>query len=207
MKESLKRILILVRNRWGLSNSIKKSKESSIMILGNILHTSIRVTGNSKIILGEGCRIRNASFKVIGNNNRVELEEGVFFSGTIELFGDENLIKIGKNTRINGADFIVHNGTTVEIGSSCLFSTEIDVRTTDSHSIFNEDGERINLDKNILIGKNVWIGRMVSILKGSNIGDGSVVGSMSLVSGVIPKRVIAVGIPAKTIKENISWKE
>lgn len=207
MKKSLKRILILIRNRWGLSNSIKKSKESSIMILGNILQTSIRVTGNSKIIVGEGCRIRNASFKVIGNNNRVELEEGVFFSGTIELFGDNNLIRIGKDTRINGADFIVHNGTKVEIGSRCLFSSEIDVRTTDSHSIFNADGERINIDKNIVIGEHVWIGRMVSILKGSIIGDGSIIGSMSLVSGTIPKRVIAAGVPAKIIKENILWKE
>lgn len=207
MKERLKRILILVRNRWGLSNSIKKSKESSIMILGNILRTSIRVTGNSKIIVGEGCRIRNASFKIIGNNNSIKLEKGVFFSGTIELFGDNNLIRIGKDTRINGANFIVHNGTKVEIGSECLFSSEIDVRTTDSHSIFNADGERINLDKNIVIGEHVWIGRMVSILKGSVIGDGSVIGSMSLVSGAIPKRVIAAGVPAKIIKENILWKE
>ena len=48
---------------------------------------------------------------------------------------------------------------------------------------------------------------MVSILKGSVIGDGSVIGSMSLVSGIIPKKVIAAGVPTKTIKENILWKE
>lgn len=207
MKERLKRVLIIIRNRWGISNSIKKSSNSSVSILGNLLNTYIEVTGNSKIIIGEGCRIRNTSVIVRGNNNRVELEEGVFFSGTIELFGDNNLIKIGKDTRINGANFIVHNGTKVEIGSRCLFSTKIDVRTTDSHSIFNADGERINLDKNIVIGEHVWIGRHVSILKGSIIGEGSVVGSMSLVSGAIPKRVIAAGVPAKTIKENVMWEE
>lgn len=207
MKERLKRILISIRNRWGLSNSMKRSGNSSVSILGNLLNTSIKINGNSKIIIGEGCRIRNTSVIVIGNNNRVELEEGVFFSGSIELFGDNNLIRIGKDTRINGANFIVHNGTKVEIGSKCLFSTEIDFRTTDSHSIFNADGERINLDKNIVIGEHVWIGRMVSILKGSIIGDGSIIGSMSLVSGAIPKRVIAAGVPAKIIKENILWKE
>jgi acetyltransferase-like isoleucine patch superfamily enzyme len=207
MKERLKRLLISIRNRWGLSNSIKKSANSLVRIDGNLLNTAIRVFGDSKVIIGEGCRIRNASLIIRGNNNRIELKEGVFFSGTIELIGDENLIIIGENTRINGADFIVHNGTSVEIGSGCLFSTKIDVRTTDSHYIFNANNERINLDKNIHIGEHVWIGRMVSILKGAVIGDGSVIGSMSLVSGSIPKKVVAAGIPAKTIKENIVWKE
>ena len=207
MKEDIKRILILIRNRWGISNSIKKSRESSLIILGNILNTSIKVTGNSKISIGEGCRINNALILVIGNYNSVEIGEGVFFSGKIELIGDSNVIKIGKNTRINGAEFIVHNGTKVEIGSNCLFSTKIDVRTTDSHKVFNSEGERINFDKNIIIGEHVWIGRMVSILKGANIGDGSVIGSMSLVSGLIPKAVIAVGVPAKIIKNQITWEE
>lgn len=207
MKEKLKRILIFVRNRWGLSNSLKKSIKSKVIILGNLLHTSIQVQGNSMLIIERGCRTRNASFILNGNNNRVVLEENVFFSGKIELFGDGNEIKIGNNTRINGADFIVHNGTKVEIGTGCLFSTSIDVRTIDSHFIFNSDGERINPDRDIYIGNHVWIGRMVSILKGSQIEDGSIIGSMSLVSGFIPKDVIAVGVPAKVIKEKITWME
>lgn len=207
MKEQLKRMLIIARNRWGLSNSIKKSKGSKIIILGNLLNTCIRSQGNSLLIIEKGCRIRNASFVVKGNNNRVVIEENVFFSRTIELIGDGNEIKIGNNTRINGADFIVQNGTKIEIGSGCLFSTKIDIRTTDSHSIFNSNGERIDLDRNNHIGEHVWIGRMVSILKGSRIGDGSVVGSMSLVSGIIPNEVIAAGVPAKVIKEKIIWKE
>ena len=207
MKEKLKKILILIRNRWGLSNTLKKSRSSKVIILGNLLHTSIRVEGNSVLVIERGCRTRNASFILNGNNNLIVLEENVFFSGKIELFGDGNEIRIGNNTRINGADFIVHNGTKVQIGTSCLFSTNIDVRTTDSHFIFNSEGERINPDRNINIGNNVWIGRMVSILKGSQIEDGSVIGSMSLVSGFIPKKVIAVGVPAKVIKENITWKE
>ena len=136
----------------------------------------------------------------------MELEEGVSFSGTVELFGDGKVLKIGRNTLINGADFIVHNGTKVKISANCLFSTKIDIRTTDSHSIFNSNGERTNFDRDIFIGEHVWIGRMVSILKGSNIGDGSVIGSMSLVSGTVSKKVMAAGIPAKTIKENLSWK-
>lgn len=207
MKAKLKRMLILLRNRWGLSNTLKKSKESKVIILGNLVHTSIKVQGNSMLVIENGCRIRNAIIVLNGNNNRVILGENVCFSGKIELFGDGNEIKIGNNTRINSADFIVHNGTKLEIGKNCLFSSNIDVRTTDSHIILNADGGRINPDKNVFIGNYVWIGRMVSILKGSQIDDGSVIGSMSLVSGFIPKEVLAAGVPAKIIKENITWME
>jgi len=207
MKQKLKKFVIFARNRWSLSNSLKKSKESKVLILGNLLDTRIRVQDNSILTIEKGCKIRKASFVLKGSNNRVLIEENVFFSGKIELIGDGNELIIGNHTRINGAEFIVHNGTKIEVGSHSLFSTNIDVRTTDSHSIFNIDGKRINPDKNIYIGEHVWIGRMVSILKGANIGSGSVIGSMSLVSGNIPNEVIAAGVPAKTIKENIRWKE
>ena len=207
IKQKIKRVLLLIRNKWGVSNSIKTSRNSKKVILGNILNTKIQIQGDSDIIIKDGCRLRNALILVRGNNNQVILEEGSFFSGRIELFGDNNTLKIGRNTKINGADFIIHNGTKVEIGSRCLFSTKIDIRTTDSHKIYNSEGEQINSDRDIYIGEHVWIGRLVSILKGAHIGDGSVIGSMSLVSGSIPNHVIAAGIPAKPIKEKIYWEE
>lgn len=207
MKKQLKRKLILLRNRWALSNSIKVSSDGSKRILGNLLHTKISVKGNSNLIIEKGCRLRNAILLIRGNNNQLILEEGVLFSGRIELFGDNNFMRIGKHTNINGADFIVHNGTKIEIGPRCLFSTKIDVRTTDSHKIYNAEGDQINMDRDIFIGEHVWIGRMVSILKGAKIGDGSVIGSMSLVSGSIPNNAVSVGVPAKPIKDNITWKD
>lgn len=207
MKQQFKKKLILLRNRWALSNSIKVSRDGSAKIFGNLLHTKISVKGNSTIAIGKGCRLRNATLLIRGNNNKLVLEEGVLFIGRIELFGDNNLLHIGKFTNINGADFIVHNGTKVEIGDRCLFSSNIDIRTTDSHKIFNADGEHINTDRDIFIGEHVWIGRMVSVLKGVKIGAGSVIGAMSVVSGTIPNNVIAVGIPARPIKHGVSWQQ
>ncbi|MEM9160901.1 MAG: acyltransferase [Verrucomicrobiota bacterium] len=206
MNQSLRNILVKLRNRWSFSNTIKQSRDSSVEISGNLIATKVFIEGSSELYVGKGCRLRNALIQARGKNNKIVLSENVFFSGKIEVIGDDNEIRIGENTRINGADLYAHNGTEISIGLNCLFSTRIDIRTTDSHPIFDSDGNRINPDRDVHIGNCVWIGRGASILKGSEIGDGSVIGSMSLVSGDIPNRVIAAGVPAKPIRNDITWK-
>ncbi|WP_431199019.1 acyltransferase [Mucilaginibacter sp. P25] len=47
----------------------------------------------------------------------------------------------------------------------------------------------------------VWLGENVCVLGGAHIGKRSVIGSNSVVSGVIPPFSIAVGNPAKVIKQ------
>lgn len=52
----------------------------------------------------------------------------------------------------------------------------------------------------IRICRNVWIGEKVSILPGVTIGEGSIIGANSVVTHDIPSYCIAVGSPAKVIK-------
>ena len=46
-----------------------------------------------------------------------------------------------------------------------------------------------------------WIGAHVTVLKGVTIGDGSVVGAGSVVTKSLPAGVIAVGNPARVVKQ------
>ena len=55
--------------------------------------------------------------------------------------------------------------------------------------------------KPIAIGNDVWNGGNASILPGVTIGDGAVIGAGSLVTKDIPAWTLAVGRPAKVIKE------
>lgn len=48
---------------------------------------------------------------------------------------------------------------------------------------------------------NVWLGAKVTILCGMTVGSGSVVGANAVVTHNIPANQIAVGVPAKAIKE------
>lgn len=53
----------------------------------------------------------------------------------------------------------------------------------------------------IEIGNNVWIADRVSILGGVSIGDNVIIGAGSIVTHDIPSNSIAVGAPAKIIKQ------
>ncbi|MDQ0890861.1 acetyltransferase-like isoleucine patch superfamily enzyme [Paenibacillus sp. V4I9] len=51
------------------------------------------------------------------------------------------------------------------------------------------------------IGSGVWLGQNVAILAGSKIGERSIIGAGSIVTGEIPPYSIAVGSPARVIKQ------
>lgn len=52
----------------------------------------------------------------------------------------------------------------------------------------------------IVIGEDCWIGSNVTILGGVKIGNGCVIGAGSIVTKNIPDYSVAVGNPARVIK-------
>jgi acetyltransferase-like isoleucine patch superfamily enzyme len=53
----------------------------------------------------------------------------------------------------------------------------------------------------ISIGSDVWIGAHVTVVDGVSIGDGAVIGAGSVVTHDVPPRVVAVGVPARRLRE------
>ena len=51
----------------------------------------------------------------------------------------------------------------------------------------------------------MWRGMNVTILKGVHIGTGAVIAAGAVVTKDIPAGCLAAGVPAKVIRENISW--
>ena len=58
----------------------------------------------------------------------------------------------------------------------------------------------------VRIGKNVWIGRNVCIMPGVSIGDGVTIGANAVVTKDIPEFSVAVGVPAKVVRQIDSEK-
>lgn len=162
---------------------------------------------NNKIFVNKHCILENLHISIIGNNCILILDEHVTIrAGKIIIQGDSAEVTISKETTIRDAQIISEEDySSVFIGEDCMFSYGVIMRTSDSHSILNVNKERINKAKNIKIGNHVWVAQNVAILKGTIIGDNSVIGYGSVCAGFIPTNVVAVGSPARIVKENINW--
>lgn len=203
---TLKSILLRLRNRFHPGNSVRLGRGSVFHNEGNTTGLFIRGGDDNRIHIATGARLRGLIIDIKGSGNEVRIGADVFLSGQIDILGTGNLVEIGSGTRINHAFLLAHNGHRITIGEQCLFSTGIDIRTTDSHRIMDASGNRINEDADVHIEPHCWLGMDVLVLKGSRIAEGCVVGARSTVSGDIPPRSLCAGTPARVLRQEISWK-
>lgn len=163
--------------------------------------------GNMVIVMPLG-GVKNSLLHIVGNNNKIFIHEGVLVSGA-ELWIEDNncLIEIGKNTFVGHHSHLActENGSELTIGDDCMLSAYVQVRTGDSHSILDMEGNRINRAQSVHIGDHCWIGEGAKVMKGVTLGQDVVVSTGAIVTKSFEKNVILGGIPAKVIKENITW--
>ncbi len=164
--------------------------------------------GGNLIIIGNECFLMKCSFVVKGNNNVIKIENKCKLTGvSFWISGDNNVITIGEGTSVGlRTQFAALEGTKVTIGKDCMFSHDIRIRTSDSHSIIDEGGNRINYAEDVVIGNHCWIGMQSLIMKGSVLGNNSVLAARSLLNKKFQESgCIVAGSPAKVIKDNINW--
>ena len=123
---------------------------------------------------------------------------------------DENIsLHFGNNIQIN--DFVhIAALKEVRIGHNVLVASKVFITDLDHGPyIGNEDDadpcsivkDRQLSSKSVVIEDNVWLGEHVSVLPGATIGENSIIGANSVVTKSIPPNSIAVGSPAKVIKQ------
>jgi len=69
------------------------------------------------------------------------------------------------------------------------------LRDEDGNILGSESGER----EVITIGANCWIGSSAVIM--ADVGEGTTIGAGAVVTKPIPAGVVAVGVPARVIKQ------
>lgn len=100
-------------------------------------------------------------------------------------------LKLGFRTDIGAFTYInarheVEIGDEVQIGSHCSI-----------YSLSTIDGKK----GKVTIGKKACIGSHSVVMPGVTIGENSIVGAFSFVNRDIPPNVVAMGQPAKVVKE------
>lgn len=109
---------------------------------------------------------------------------------------DAEKIVIGRAAYVNRATMI-DASESIEIGANAMIGPFCYI-TDHDHVVGSADDL---VSKPTRIGERCWIGAHVTILKGVTIGEDSVVGAGSVVTKSLPPRVIAVGNPARVIRE------
>lgn len=175
--------------------------------------------------------IKGLSINFLGNNSTVKIYEPYHFSNchldiendaeiilkgsnyliqnmvTDGLIRSSNLI-IEENCSFNGVTLVMQEkGCDITVCKDCMFGTNIILRPTDSHLIYNKTTNNVlNSPENIFIGSHCWIGTNSTILKGVRIPNNSIIGMNSVVTRSYCKNKnsqeggIYAGNPAKLVR-------
>ncbi|MGZ6039857.1 MAG: acyltransferase [Phenylobacterium sp.] len=160
------------------------------------------------VIVGKNVRLEaNVFIHPEVTNATLEIGDDCVIRGVIRFVrGDGAAIRIGPSTTFNQVGLTSHEGAAITFGADCMLSTDVHMDASDMHPIYDRaTGERLNPPQDIEIGDHVWLSSRVMVLKGARIGAGAIVGAGSMVAGVIPPQTLAVGSPAKVVRENVVW--
>ncbi len=207
------KVKIIGKKKW-----VKKCRyqvvgaNNSILNLGGHLkNCKIVIVGTqNELILSEDTNIENCTIYFTGSNNKIFVgKQSKIQNSILACIENENVIQIGDSlTASDKMEIYAIEGKKITIGSDCLFSYGIEIRNSDSHSLFDQNGDRINEAKDVVIGDHVWICQHCLILKGAEIGSGSCVAAKAVVTGkTFDQNTLIGGFPARVLREGITWRD
>ena len=161
-------------------------------------------------------------------NPHVITEGFVFLGKNVELYARRGYgrLVLGRWVHIGQGNAIRCHEGTLRIGDKCVFGKDntvncyLDVEfgaTTivadwvyicDFDHVFSDITVPIK-DQGIVktpvrIGPDVWVGTKVTVLRGVTVGRGSVLAAHTVVNSDIPPYSVAVGVPARVVRDRVA---
>ncbi|MBL6082761.1 acyltransferase [Belnapia sp. T18] len=186
-----------------------RDEHNNTALLESDIDRPVKFQGNGNIVRVGKNVILKATIDIRGDNNTVTIGEWSVIDGYIGFIRvNDACVDIGHHTTIGGGSSIqLHETSHVHIGADCMISSSVLITVSDMHPIFDEiTGNRINPGAAVSLADHVWVGYRSYVGRGASVGAGSVIGAQSVVSGTIPPKVTAAGVPARVIREGIRWE-
>lgn len=166
---------------------------------------------NAFVKIHESVKFVASSFQ-IASGSFIEINENSVINNLfIRCAAQDSSVKIGKKFICHKSSFILAKGgknQSITIGDDCLLAANVDIYTSDGHTIYDSKSEKVlnNKGGNIVIGNHCWIGKDCMLSKSASLANDTIVGAKSLVNKKFDKsKVILAGSPAKIIKKNVNW--
>ena len=190
-----------------LKIKIKKAHSREILAyLGRnvMIHPSVTFNWPEKIHLSDECKLYRGAYLNCRSNKEIGIYMGrgvkIHEYSYVDPYGGsiflDDFAGIGHHCIIGG-----HGG--LRIGKYAMISG-LTYIIPSNHNFYRKDLPYLlqgETKLGITIGDNVWVGARSIVLDGTTIGDNTIIGAGSVVSKDIPANVIALGSPAKIIKE------
>ncbi|HWO63708.1 MAG TPA: acyltransferase [Umezawaea sp.] len=124
----------------------------------------------------------------IGDGNAIRCHEGSLRIGDKAVFGKDNTVNCYLDIEIGAATLV----------ADWVYICDFDHVTSDITLPIKDQGI---VKSPVRIGPDTWLGAKVTITRGSVIGRGCVVGAHAVVRGEVADYKIAVGIPARVVRD------
>lgn len=109
-------------------------------------------------------------------------------------------LTIGPRTFVNFG-LVALDVATITIGADCQIGPNVQLLTPIHPLDADLRRDKWEQAAPITVGDNVWLGGGVIVLPGVSIGDDTVVGAGAVVSRDLPSGVLAVGVPARVVRQ------
>jgi acetyltransferase-like isoleucine patch superfamily enzyme len=127
----------------------------------------------------------------IGDGNSIRCHEGSLRIGDKVVFGKDNTVNCYLDVEIGAATIV----------ADWVYVTDFDHRIADVHTPIKDQGI---VKAPVRIGPDCWLGVKSTVLRGTRIGRGSVLGAHALARGDIPEFSVAVGVPARVVRDRVA---
>jgi galactoside O-acetyltransferase len=177
--------------------------------IGNqvFIQHGVELIGSSCIEIGDEVNIfKGGRLDAKGHkNNKIYIQNRVTIERNVDIgCMDNSSIYIDENTYIAPGVCIAGQGD-IHIGKNCMIASHCGIYA--NNHVFTDLSLPVKQQgttrEGIIIEDDCWLGHGVTVLDGVKIGKGSIIGAGAVVSKNIPPYSIAVGVPAKVIKDRV----
>ncbi len=187
-------------------------------LLRKMFYPSLFGSVGRGVVFGQNLVIRHPHKIKIGNNVMIDdncvldakgspgqdfvIGDNVIVSRGCILSAKKGTLSIGDNTNF-GSDCLVYAVKETSIGRDTLFAAQCYV----GGSMYHIDRTDIppiqqgSYANGVTIGDGCWLGAGVKVIDGVTIGDGVILGTGAVANKNIEAFTVAVGVPAKVIKQ------
>lgn len=156
-----------------------------------------RVQLGARVLIGE-----HTLFDVVDPRGRIVIGDDVKLPRYGTFIAGPGEITIAKRVSVGTFSHLAGHGG-ISLAENCLIATHVAIMSY-QHGFSDRSVPIPDQDielKPVVIEEDVWIGTHALILPGVRIGRGAVVGAGAVVTSDLPPYSVAVGIPARVVKQ------